>query len=330
MQLKQKQIVQKTLNRKVTTNGVKRYLSLQQYGKIKYGKRVVKLPIDLGATCPNRDGTIGTKGCIFCTDRGSGEWTVPELTISEQLKYQTWKAKKKWGEDIAPLAYAQNFSNTYMPLEELMWKCKEMLDGGVSGISLATRIDCLDKDNVEFLKHLSLKYIVWLELGLQSIHNSSLQWMNRGYSQEYFQTKWRELELNELEVIGHIIFGLPGESKEEMLKTVDYISEAGFSGVKFHQLYIVENSPLAKEHEKNNLRMLEKEEYVELVGEALARLDSRIAVHRLTGDGDRESLIAPLWGKDKAKVLTEIDRYLKINSITQGCKRKGMCNDSIR
>ena len=298
--------------------GGKRYRSFDFESKRIYGQKTIKLSIDGGFGCPNREG--GRGGCIFCSQAGSGEFTgsmtgLP-FSIGRQLEIQRELLSKKWNQGRY-IAYFQNFTNTYGPIDVLRERYEEACaPQWISGMALATRPDCLSGEVLELLSQ--IKKLEWVELGLQTVVSGEK--INRGYDNQVFQQGVRALQERGIPVVAHVIFGLPGESREDMLKSVAYAAEAGIWGIKLHMLYVDRTAPLFAVYQKQPFPLLTREEYVDIVCEALAILPEQVVIHRLTGDGKRENLIAPLWTADKLRVLSEINRVMAEKQYMQGCK----------
>lgn len=288
-----------------------RYLSFHDYFYQLFGEKALKLSIDAGFTCPNRDGTISNKGCVFCSEKGAGDFTNRLEDIHEQMDLQRQLLCKKWPDGIN-IAYFQNFTNTYKSPDKL----REIYDKALSypntkGLAIATRADCLDEDVLDLLEEYNKKTFLWLELGLQSIKEETIKTINRGYSHEYFHRKAKELKKRNLRAVCHVIFGLAGEDEEDMMRTVDYVGDMEFFGVKFHSLYIQSDSPMSKNHQMTPYNFLSKEEYIDLVVKGIELISPKTVVHRLTGDPDRAKLIGPAWTLDKLSVISSIEKTLK-------------------
>lgn len=297
----------------------KRYHSLNYFLRNKFGEKIYKISLDGGFTCPNRDGKVATGGCTFCSARGSGDFAGSRiLSITEQFEDRKEMMQKKW-KDGKYIAYFQAYTNTYAPVDELRRKYEEALaQKNVIAISIATRPDCLDDDVLDYLSELNKKTYLWVELGLQTINDETARNFNRGYDFEVFDNSLKKLQERGLEVVVHTIFGLPGETKEDMLKTVDYVAHSGAQGVKFHLLHLMEGTRMVKQYENGELQLLSKEDYIDLICEAVAMIPEEMVVHRLTGDAPRQSLIGPMWSLKKWEVLNDIDKALVDNNIWQG------------
>nr|WP_207746545.1 TIGR01212 family radical SAM protein [Clostridium sp. 1001271B_151109_B4] len=297
----------------------KRYHSLNYFLRNKFGEKIYKISLDGGFTCPNRDGKVSKGGCTFCSARGSGDYAGSRmLSISEQFEDRKVMMEKKW-KDGKYIAYFQAYTNTYAPVEELRRKYDEALaQKNVVALSIATRPDCLDKDVLDYLEELNKKTYLWVELGLQTINDDTARNFNRGYDLEVFDKSIKELQKRGIEVVVHTIFGLPGETKEDMLKTVDYVAHSGAQGVKFHLLHLMEGTKMVQQYESGELELLSKEDYIDLICKGIAMIPEEMVVHRLTGDAPRASLIGPMWSLKKWEVLNDIDKALVDNDIWQG------------
>jgi len=296
----------------------KRYNTYNDFLRQRHGEKVGKLSLNAGLTCPNRDGTIGTGGCVFCSEDGSGTFAgCSDLSIKEQMATQTTIQSKKW-EVKKYIAYFQSYSNTYGELENLRKLFYSALENpAVCGIAIATRPDCLQTEVLDLLSELNEKTHLWVELGLQTIHERTARWLNRGYKLDVFNDAVRRLGERNIEVVSHIIFGLPGETHEEMMETVKHVSKVGLKGVKIHLLHVIEGTQLNKIYEAEPFKILEQEEYIDLVVEALELLPHQMIIHRLTGDGAKETLVAPRWPLNKRAVLNGIDKALKERNTWQ-------------
>lgn len=297
-----------------------RFYSLNEFLRDRHGEKILKLSIDGGFTCPNRDGKISTKGCLFCSERGSGDFTsYKKGNITAQLDEARLLLEPKWGKDRKYIAYFQAFTNTYAPLEILKQKYEEAISyPGVVGLAIATRPDCLSDEIIEYLAELSQRTHLWLELGLQTIHEETAHIINRGYSLSVFEETLKKLSAHHIETVVHLILGLPNETKEQMLASAKYISKLPLQGVKVHMLHILDNAPLGKFYKENPYELLNQEEYIQLIGEILAILPPDFVIHRLTGDGARKHLIAPEWTIHKKYVLNSMNSYFKNHNIYQG------------
>ena len=301
----------------------KPYRSLNEYYRQIFGRKTAKISLDGGFTCPNRDGTCGTRGCLFCSAGGSGDFAEnAALTIKEQVEQGKAQTADKW-KDPAYVAYFQAFTNTYAPAAELRRKYEEALScQGVEGISIATRADCLPDDVLDLLEELNSKTKLWVELGLQTADEDSAAYIRRGYPLSVFETAVNRLAERNISVIVHVILGLPGENRETILKTIDCVNRLPVQGIKLQLLHVLSDSDLAEIYHAGQYDPLTKEEYIALVGDCIAHLREDIVIHRLTGDGDKNTLLAPLWSLRKRDVLNSIHKYLKDNNIRQGMSVK--------
>lgn len=283
--------------------------TLSDHYKEIYGCKVYKLSLDGGFSCPNRDGTLGTGGCIFCT--GSGEFAVggPEpISLQLERAKEKVRAKNKGGKYIA---YFQAFTNTYAPAEKLrQLYFAAIAPEDIVGLSIGTRPDCLDEDVMAVLKEVNIKKPVSVELGLQTIHEETARYIRRGYPAQTYFAAVKKLKKAGIEVVTHIILGLPGETPEMMLETTQAAVDAGTDGVKFHLLHVLRGTGLEKEYAAGNVRTLSLEEYGSILKQCIAVLPEETVIHRITGDGAKKDLIAPLWSTDKKRVLNYLHRVL--------------------
>lgn len=288
------------------------YLSFNKYLKDKFGQKVYKISLDGGFTCPNRDGKIDTRGCIFCSKGGSGDFAQNRnLSITEQIESgkKIVEKKIKSGKYIA---YFQAFTNTYAPVEILRAKYSEAINHpDIVALSIATRPDCLGDDVIELLDEMNKIKPVFVELGLQTIHSDSANYIRRGYSLEVYNEAVKKLKNIGVNIVVHIILGLPNESEEDMLESVKYVCQSQIDGIKLQLLHIIAGTDLAKDYEKGLFKTLEFDEYVELIAKCVAIIPKNIVIHRLTGDGAKKDLIAPLWSADKKRVLNAINKALR-------------------
>lgn len=295
------------------------YRSLNQAMKERFGCKVYKLALDGGMTCPNRDGTIGTRGCIFCSDVGSGEFAAPVCgDIRRQIEQAKVRVeqKNKGGKYIA---YFQSFTNTYGPLPYLETIFRQAIEPEeIVALSIATRPDCLPREVVDMLCRLSQSKPVWVELGLQTIHPASARYIRRGYDLEIYEDAVQRLKAAGLEVITHVILGLPGESHGDMVETVRYVGQTGGDGIKLQLLHVLEGTDLAEDYRAGKVPVLSLEEYISLLEDCLSVLPPELVIHRLTGDGAKGTLLAPLWTGDKKRVLNAIQTAFRRDGVRQG------------
>ncbi|WMM25115.1 TIGR01212 family radical SAM protein [Tissierella sp. MB52-C2] len=297
----------------------KRYNTLNEELRRQFGTKVMKLSLDGGFTCPNRDGTVGIRGCIFCGEEGSGEFAGRRTTsIKEQAEDQKKLLSKKWDADKY-IVYFQNFTNTYGKIERLKSLYYEAMNiEGVVGIAIATRPDCLDEQVIDLLEELNEKTYLWIELGLQTIHERTSKFIRRGYTLSIYNEAIEKLKKRNIKVVTHIILGLPDENREEILDTVKFVANTNTWGVKLHSLYIQKDTDLYNCFIKDPFYIMSREEYISLVVDALELIPPSMVIHRVTGDGKRELLHEPIWSLDKLKVLSSIDKELKLRDSYQG------------
>ena len=297
----------------------KRYRDFDSYMKEKFNKKIIKLPLDGGFTCPNRDGTISYEGCIFCSESGSGEWTYGKKTIAEQIEYQKSRLRKT-NMPTAYMAYFQNFTNTYGDINKLRNLYYETLEADdIMGLAIATRADCLSDEVLDLLSEIKDKCFLIVELGMQSVNEKTINLINRGYSHEVFDDGIKKLHQRGINTLIHMIVGLPFEDRVDFLADMSYINNVRPWGIKIHNLYIEKPSRLFDYYQKNDLKYeIEMEDYVEIVVDLLRNLRPEIVINRLTGDGIGEKLAYPAWSKNKARILTSIDKLMKEKDYRQG------------
>ena len=288
------------------------YLSFNKYLKDKFGQKVYKISLDGGFTCPNRDGKTGTRGCIFCSKGGSGDFAENrEMSITEQIESGKKKVEKKI-KSGKYIAYFQAFTNTYAPVETLRQKYEEAINHpDIVALSIATRPDCLGDDVLRLLDEMNKIKPVFVELGLQTIHKKSAKYIRRGYDLSVYDKAVRDSKKIGVNVVVHVILGLPNESENDMLETVKYVCESGANGIKLQLLHVIDGTDLAKDYEKGLFKTLEFDEYVNLIVKCVKIIPKDIVIHRLTGDGAKKDLIAPLWSADKKRVLNAINKALR-------------------
>ncbi|HHU56463.1 MAG TPA: TIGR01212 family radical SAM protein [Acholeplasmataceae bacterium] len=301
-----------------------RYYTLNYYLKKRFKKKVFKVALNGNFTCPNRDGSISTKGCIFCSEKGSGDFAGNvEDSLQDQFNMVKNIIHQKW-KDALYIAYFQANTNTYAPLSRLKKLYEEAisLDENIVALSIATRPDSISDEVIEYLGELNKKIPVWIELGLQTIHQKTDNFINRGYTLDVFHKAVNNLRKHNIEVIVHVINGLPYETKEMMLDTIKYLNTLDIQGIKIHSLYILENTILGQIYQSNPFKVLSLDEYVDIVTEQLAILRPDIVIHRISGDAPKDQLLAPLWGMKKFVVMNEINKEMKRRDYFQGCKYK--------
>lgn len=297
----------------------KRYYTFNEHLRERFGGKVFKISLDAGFTCPNRDGTLGWGGCVYCSERGSGDFAGEQgLSIHDQFAIVAERMKRKWA-TAKYLAYFQAFTNTYAPVERLREVYEKALaEENVVGIAISTRPDCLSEDVLDYLDELNQRTYLWVELGLQSIHDRTMEWIGRGHNYAQFLKGLDQLRSRGIRVCAHIILGLPGESKKEMLETAQAVAKMPLQGVKIHLLHVLRGTPLATIYEFQPFELMTKEDYVSLVVDILEILPAEMIIHRLTGDGPPDNLIGPLWSRKKWEVLNAIDAELVRRDTWQG------------
>lgn len=300
----------------------KRYHPFSDELRHVFGCKVRRISVDAGFTCPNRDGTLDTAGCVFCGGEGSGAHCLRrELPISAQLEDGKEVMRRKYHARRF-IAYFQAYSNTYAPVSHLRAMFREALAvPDIVGLIIATRPDCLPDDILDCLAELNRETYLWLEIGMQSAHDRSLLWMNRKHDFACAADAIIRAKRRNLKVCAHTIIGLPGEFREDMLATAAELNRLGVDGVKLHLLHVIKDTKLADMHARGEVAILERDEYVSLVCDFLERLDPHILIHRLTGDGGHDNLIAPLWSLKKFEVLNQIDHELERRGTRQGDRR---------
>lgn len=297
-----------------------RYNSLNNYLRNKFGKKVYKISIDGGFTCPNRDGKISTGGCIFCSAKGSGDFaTSKSLSITQQIEQGKERVRSKT-KDNSFIAYFQAFTNTYAPIDVLESKFTEAINHkDIVALSVATRPDCVDEEVLSLLEKLNKIKPVWVELGLQTIKESSVDYIRRGYENSVYVDTATKLRNIGIEVITHIILGLPNENKLDMLRSVDFACKYS-NGIKLQLLHILKGTDLLKDYENSKFNALTMEQYIDILCDAVSIIPKNVIIHRLTGDGDKKILVAPLWSGNKKVVLNTINKTFEERNIIQGSK----------
>lgn len=318
-----KKVTQRSENPYKNTDSNKRYYTYDYYLRRRFGQKVAKIPLDIGLSCPNIDGRCGVGGCIYCSGRGSGDFAEsPMLSVREQYARTREKLSSKWS-TAKCIAYFQAHTNTYAPLDFLKKNFEEALSqGGVVGLNIATRADCLEADVCEYLASLAERTVLTVELGLQSSSDATAERINRGHTFAQFLDGYRRLReiSNKIEICVHIIFGLPGESREDMLRTVRDVAELKPDQVKIHLLHVLRSTVMGDIYERGEYTPLTKEEYVSLVADAIELLPPDTVVARLTGDGLADDLLAPDWSRKKVSVINDIDKLLYERGTYQGKK----------
>lgn len=298
-----------------------RYRSLNSFLLERFGEKTYKLALSGGFTCPTRDGTLDTRGCIFCAG-GSGvfsvpAWDNPEKAIEQAKTLVAGKGAKRY------IAYFQSYTGTYAPMEKLRILYTRVLNHpDIAALSIATRPDCLGDDVLELLEELNRKKPVWIELGLQTIHPETAAYIRRGYPLEVYDEAVRRLQESGIETIAHMILGLPGETPEMMRETAQYIGESGVQGIKLHLLHVLAGTDLEKDYRAGLFDVLSLDEYISVLEACIESIPPEMVVHRLTGDGAKRFLIAPLWSADKKSVLNAINRAFERDHVIQGSRLK--------
>lgn len=287
-------------------------MTVNEYYKHLYGHKVYKISLNAGMTCPNRDGRLGTKGCIFCSEGGSGDFaSSPHMSIREQIDDGIARVSGKFTGNRY-IAYFQAFTNTYAPVARLRDIFTEAItDDRICGISIATRPDCLEDDKILLLKELNSIKPVWVELGLQTIREDTARYIRRGYTLDVFEDSFRRLTEAGIPVIVHVIIGLPGETREDNIRMAEYLTRLHPHGVKLQLLHVLKGTDLAADYEAGLFKEMTLEEYSDTVADMVSLLPQDVVIYRITGDGPKKLLIAPLWSGDKKKVLNTITK--KIN-----------------
>jgi len=299
----------------------KRYYTLNYYYKKKYGSKVFKVSLNGGFTCPNKDGTVGTRGCIFCSRLGSGDFAGDlKLDLVKQFNEVKNIMLKKWPQ-AKYIGYFQANTNTYASVEELKEKYEPILKlDNVVGLNIATRSDAISDEVLDYLTELNNRCDLVVELGLQSIHDETLKFINRGHTLKNFEECFKKLKKRGIKVVVHIINGLPNETKDMMIKTAKYLNTLGIDGIKIHMLHIIKNTDLADYYNKEKFHVLTKDEYIDIVINQLEYLNEDIVINRITGDPVKEDLIEPSWLLKKFCVLNDIDKEMVRRNTYQGKK----------
>mgnify|MGYP003292193218 CR=1 FL=1 len=303
----------------------KPYYSLDYYLKETFGTKVYKLALDGGMTCPNRDGTIGTGGCIFCSEGGSGDFAAKrDISIRAQVDAAKQRVSSKISAGGPFIAYFQSYTNTYAPLPHLEHLFTEAISlPEICALSIGTRPDCLPDETIELLSRLNQEKPVWVELGLQTIHEKTAEFIRRGYKISVFEDAFHRLKAAGLTVIVHVILGLPGESKDHILDTIRYLASLNYNGkhidgIKLQLLHVLKGTDLNDIYLSGAFRTMELDEYLELGGDCLKLLPQDIVIHRVSGDGPKSILTAPIWSGNKRLVLNSMAKYFKEHTIYQG------------
>lgn len=296
---------------------IERYRHLNEYYKEKFGERTLKICVDGGFTCPNRDGSLGCGGCIYCSEKGSGELINDVKGITQQVKYYftTYRAERA----NKFIVYFQNFTNTYDTIENLKAKYDAALvDDRIVGLAIGTRPDCINEDIVKLLKTYTDKYYICVELGLQTSNDEIGRKINRCYTSKQFTEAVEILNKYNIDVVAHIMVGLPGETKEDIKNTVDFINSHKLEGVKIHCTYVVENTYLAEMYKKGEYKPLELDDYIETLIDIMVHLKPELIIHRISGDAPKDILVAPYWNKHKMWILHGFEKRFRARDLWQG------------
>ena len=319
--MKTEKKTQRDINPYKLTDSNKRYYTYDYYLRREFGGKCAKIPIDAGFTCPNIDGKCGVGGCIYCSSRGSGDFAQSSaMSIKEQYERTRENLSSKWSVERC-IPYFQAHTNTYATLDVLREKFEQALAlDGVVGLNIATRADCLEADTLEYLAELAERTTLCVELGLQTSNDNTAKLINRGHDFKTFCSGFERLRCvsDRIKICVHIIFGLPGETREDMLKTVSDVSALMPDQIKIHLLHVIRGTPLADMYERGEYIPLEKDEYVSLVADAIEILPKECVVARITGDGMADDLLAPLWSMKKVSVINDIDKELFLRDSYQG------------
>jgi len=301
----------------------KRYHTFNEHLRARFKEKVFKVSLDAGFTCPNRDGTLGRSGCVYCSERGSGDFAGnKKSSLHDQFIEVTERMKKKWP-NAKYLAYFQAYTNTYAPIERLREVYEEALaEENVIGIAISTRPDCLPEDVLDYLEEINQRTYLWVELGLQSSHDRTMEWIKRGHDYTQFLQGVEQLRSRGIKVCAHIILGLPGETRVEMMETAQAVANLPIQGIKIHLLHVLRGTPLATIYQHEPFELMTKEDYVSLIVDILEILPPEMVIHRLTGDGPPDDLIGPLWSRKKWEVLNAIDAELERRNTWQGKRAK--------
>lgn len=287
------------------------YRSLNEFYQTLFGCKVYKLSIDAGFTCPNRDGTLGSRGCIFCGVDGGSAFAESGCSITAQLEKAKERVAAKAGNGKY-IAYFQSFTNTYAPVDQLRSLYEEAIaPEDIVGLAIGTRPDCLGEDVIALLEEINRKKPVFVELGLQTVHENSVRYIRRGYNNNVYFDAVKKLKKTGVHIVTHIILGLPGEELPMAVETTRQAVAAGTDGIKFHLLHVLQGTDLEADYQAGKFRVLELEEYARWLKACLEVLPPRIVVHRITGDGAKKDLVAPLWSGDKKRVLNYLNKYLQ-------------------
>lgn len=294
-----------------------RYYSLNEYLKEQFGEKVYKLALDIGCTCPNRDGTLGTKGCVFCHN-GSSHFAQTGIDINIQIETAKARVKSKIKTDKY-IAYFQSFTNTYGDYEKIENAFTTSINrDDIVAVSIGTRPDCLSEEILDLLQNLNKIKPVWVELGLQTSKEETVEYIRRCYPNSVYEDAIKKLKSRGIMVVTHIIIGLPCETKQDVLNTVDFAIKSGTDGVKLQLLHILKDTDLYEDYKQGKVNVLTLEEYIDILFECIERIPQNIVIHRITGDAPKTLLVEPLWSSDKKNVLNTINREMIKRNIIQG------------
>lgn len=298
---------------------IQRYYSLNNYLIEKIGCKVYKLALSGGVTCPNRDGKCGTRGCIFCSAGGSGEFAEDGATVIEQIECAKQRVRRKISSGKY-IAYFQSYTFTYLPIEIIKEKLEQALCvEDICAISIATRPDCLDADVLDVLSDINRQKPIWVELGLQTIHESTARYIRRGYTLDVYDRAAARLKARGISVITHVIIGLPNETREMMIQTARYAGERS-DGIKLQLLHVLKGTDLEKDYRSGFFNTLGMNEYIDILCDCIENIPENVVIHRMTGDGDKKLLVAPMWSADKKVVINSINKAFNNRNIIQGSK----------
>ncbi|MCI5960081.1 MAG: TIGR01212 family radical SAM protein [Lachnospiraceae bacterium] len=291
-------------------------ITVNEYCKKQFGEKLYKISLDGGMSCPNRDGKLDTRGCIFCSAGGSGDFTPDRrIPLDEQIEDAKKRVSSKY-KGTHYIAYFQAYTNTYAPVEKLRALFMPVIKReDIAVLSIATRPDCLSDEVLDLLRELNDIKPVWVELGLQTIHEKTVDYIRRGYPLPVYDKAIRDLDKIGIHTITHLILGLPGETKEDMLQSVRYVAACGSQGIKLQLLHVLKGTDLASDYEKGLFQTLSFDEYMDLLADCVRLLPKDMVVHRLTGDGPKNLLMAPMWSADKKRVMNTIHQRLKKDGL---------------
>ena len=296
-----------------------RYYKFSRFLKNKFGEKVYKISLDAGFTCPTRDGTLGEKGCLYCNNSSFSEPEKSSKSVNNQVQEGIERLKQRNINKY--LAYFQNYTGTYAPIDKLERVYKEALNHpGIVGINIGTRPDCIDKNVLKLLQDINQDYYVTLEIGIESVYDKTLKWCNRGHNFQTTQKAIRKAKTSGLDVVGHYILGFPTENRQEMNESADILTQLPLDGLKLHHLHIVKNTSLAQRYRQDPFDLFTAQEWIDFIANYLEHLRSDIVIHRLKGDARQDTLIAPEWNKNKFQIIEGIQNILAKRDSWQGKK----------